>query len=222
MIEFWNPMKAKRTIVIALAFLVVGIGVAVVAWPRDKYSEVCELRETSSAKASDLAKATQARIAQLKERIGQEKVVAEDTVKRYTPTIAGRSVWNQPMGPESASALLLGQTHAPFSLNRSSLRFFTSSSVTRSFKRANSASDDCARDSDPLADLEVFTEGGSSVRLLEAFAAKPAPRTEPPIPPIMPPIPAPIGIAKKSPTTCAPTSSAISGKCCPRTSCVLS
>jgi hypothetical protein len=90
MIEFWNPMKAKRTIAVALAFLLVGIGVAVVAWPRDKYSQVCELRKTSSAKASDFAKATQARIAQLKERIGQEKVVAEDAVKRYTPTIAGR------------------------------------------------------------------------------------------------------------------------------------
>jgi hypothetical protein len=90
MIEFWNPMKAKRTIVAALAFLLVGIGVAVVAWPRDQYSQVCELRETSSANASDFAKATQARIARLKERIGQEKAAAKDAVKRYTPTISGR------------------------------------------------------------------------------------------------------------------------------------
>jgi hypothetical protein len=44
------------------------------------------LQETSSAKASAFAKATQARIAQLKERIGQEKAAAEDAVKRYVPT----------------------------------------------------------------------------------------------------------------------------------------
>jgi uncharacterized protein (TIGR03067 family) len=94
-----------------------------------------------------------------------------------------------------------GMTHGHFSFNRSSLRFFASSLVTCSFKRANSASGASVGGSDPLAALEAFKEGGSFVSVLEAFAAIPAPRTEPPTPPMMPPIPAPNTLMRIAPSS---------------------
>jgi hypothetical protein len=83
-------MNAKRIVPITVALAIASVAAVIAFWPSGPGQKITTTSRNPDQASEDYVKATQARIANLKQRIADEKTAAEGAVNRYAPAAPGK------------------------------------------------------------------------------------------------------------------------------------